>query len=543
MWPSAMAIPLTYTAGTAIAAPARGARDVLQRLLLGIEAGFDRAFGASANPWRHLGAIAFYLFWLIAASGIYVYAAFDTSVDGAYASVERITHDAWPASGLARSLHRYASDAFVVVVLLHLAREWINDRARGFRWFSWVTGVPLLWLLYASGIGGYWLVWDRIAQFSLIATTEWLDALPLLGEPLARNFIAGGSVSDRFFSLLIFLHIGIPLLLLLGMWVHIQRISRPRTNPPRALAMGTLSALVALSLALPAVSDAPADLAITPVRLDLDWLYLAIHPLLYATSAAVLWSIVGGATLLLFLLPWLPPIRRAPAAIVDLNNCNGCVRCFADCPYAAVTMQPRTDGKAPLKQAVVDPDLCAGCGICAGACPSSTPFRSVSELVTGIDMPQQPIGALRRKLEYAIGALRGETKIVVFGCDCAAPAKALEAPDTAVLSLICTAMLPPSFVEYALRAGADGVLVTGCRSGDCAYRLGNRWTEERLSGAREPHLRAIVPAERVRIAWAGAPDGAALGDELARFRATLRRLPYSVRVRLRPPKRQAAIHG
>ena len=41
------------------------------------------------------------------------------------------------------------------------------------------------------------------------------------------NFIGGGAVSDRFFSLLIFLHIGIPLILLLGMWIHIQRISRP----------------------------------------------------------------------------------------------------------------------------------------------------------------------------------------------------------------------------------------------------------------------------------------------------------------------------
>ncbi len=542
-----MAITNTLSAGATTPGPATrptvAARRTLQRALQRVEHTFDFAFGAHANPWRHLGAVSFFLFWIAAATGIYVYAAFDTSVAGAYASVERITHDAWPLSGLARSLHRYASDAFVVVVLLHLAREWINGHIAGFRWFSWLSGVPLLWLLYASGIGGYWLVWDRLAQFSLIATTEWLDWLPFFGEPLARNFITGGSVSDRLFSLLIFLHIGIPLTLLLGMWVHIQRISRPRTHPPRAIALGLLAALIVLGLATPALSDAPADLVAVPVVLDLDWIYLAIHPLLYSSSAATLWALAGGATLLLALLPWLPPLARPPVARVDLANCNGCGRCFDDCPYAAVTMRPRTDGKPLPRQAVVDPDLCAACGICAGACPSSTPFRGVVDLVTGIDMPQQPVHAMRQALERAIVALRGETKIVAFGCDCAANVDALRAPDTAALSLICTGMLPPSFVEYALRRGADGVLITGCRDGDCAYRLGNRWTEERMQAEREPHLRATVPAERVRITWRGPFDGKALRTEIDLFRAALRGLPAWTRNGLRSPKRKEAAHG
>lgn len=538
-----MAIPLTLAPGEIAPAPPRSVRRALQRLLAHVEGAFDLAFGRRANPWRHLGALSFFLFWVIAATGIYVYAAFDTSVTGAYASVERMAQNEWPLGGIARSVHRYASDAFVVIVALHLGREWVGGHVRGFRWFSWLSGVPLLWLLYASGIGGYWLVWDRLAQFSLIATTEWLDWLPLFGEPLVRNFIAGGGISDRFFSLLIFLHIGVPLVLLLGMWVHIQRISRPRTNPPRLIAIGLLAALIALALARPAMSDTPADLALVPTSLNLDWLYLAIHPLLYASSAGALWGLAAGATLLLALLPWLPPITRAPAARVDLANCNGCGRCFADCPYAAVTMQPRTDGKALPRQAVVDADLCAACGICAGACPSSTPFRSVAELVTGIDMRQRPISRVRDELERAVAALEGEPRIVVFGCDCASDLRAVGAADTAVLSLLCTGMLPPSFIEYALRGGADAVLISGCREGDCGFRLGDRWTIERMAATREPHLRSTVVSARVRILWAGATDRNALRDELDRFRDALRALPPSPRARLRRPKRQEAAHG
>jgi coenzyme F420-reducing hydrogenase delta subunit/quinol-cytochrome oxidoreductase complex cytochrome b subunit len=514
---------------------------MLQRASHRIEGAFDAAFGARANPWRHLGATAFWLFWIIAATGAYLYAAFDTSVGGAYASVERITRGAWPLAGFARSLHRYASDAFAIVVLLHVAREWVNGHATGFRWFSWVSGVPLLWLVYASGLGGYWLVYDRLAQFSLIATTEWLDALPIFGEPLTRNFIAAGAVTNRLFSLLIFLHIGIPLGLLCGMWVHIQRVSRPRTAPPRELALGLASALALLALVRPVASDGPADLWSVPSRVNPDWLYHAIHPLFYASSGATLWTLAGVLTVTLALLPWLPPAKRPPVARVDLANCNGCGRCFADCPYVAVTMQPRSDGRPVAREPVVDADLCAACGICAGACPSSTPFRSGDDLRTGIDLPQRPIGALRAELERALRPLRGEPKVVVFGCDCAAGVDALRERGTATLSLPCAAMLPPSFVEFALRGGADGVLVTGCRDGDCAYRFGNRWTEERLRGRREPHLRSTVPPPRVRIAWCGPFDAARLRRELDGFRAALRALPQPRA--FRTFKRKETAHG
>ena len=504
---------------------------------------FDLAFGQRLNPWRHLGAIAFYLFLIVAATGIYVYAAFDTSISGDYASVEHITNNGWPLAGIARSLHRYASDAFAVIVLVHLAHEWTGHHARGFRRFSWLSGVPLLWLVYASGIGGYRLVWDQLAQFSLIATAEWLDWLPLFGEPLVRNFIAGGNISDRFFSLLIFLHIGIPLLLLTGMWVHIQRISRPETNPPAAIAFGLFAALPALALLMPATSDTPADLMTVPAVLGLDWNYLPIHPLLYAGSPATLWAMVGVLTLLLALLPWLPPLDRPKAARVDLDNCNGCGRCFDDCPYAAITLQPRTDGKPLPRQAVVDPSLCAGCGFCAGASPSSTPFRSAPDLVSGIDMPQQPINARATELERAIASLRGETRIVVFGCRSGADIRSVSGAHAASVSMICTGMLPPSFVEYALRAGADGVLVTGCRYGDCEFRFGNNWTEEHLAAQREPHLRTAFADDRMRVAWLGPTDAAALAVELDRFRDDLATLPASERTGHLRPKRVEAAHG
>jgi coenzyme F420-reducing hydrogenase delta subunit len=234
-------------------------------------------------------------------------------------------------------------------------------------------------------------------------------------------------------------------------------------------------------------------------------------------------------------------------------------------------MQPRTDDRNLPRQSVVDPDLCAGCGICAGACPSSTPFRSVAELVTGIDMPQAPIHALRAELEAALARLapqplhaasgivplgegaehdlataRGPAipRIVAFGCrpeHGGADLAAIADEHTSTVSLICAAQLPPSFIEYALRAGADGVLVTGCREGDCVYRLGNRWTEERLDALRKPSLRAAVPRDRVRIVWAGRNDRKALRTALEAFRAALATAAGAHQTAFAPPPKRSEV--
>jgi coenzyme F420-reducing hydrogenase delta subunit len=209
-------------------------------------------------------------------------------------------------------------------------------------------------------------------------------------------------------------------------------------------------------------------------------------------------------------------------------------------------MRARSDGKHLLHEAVVDPDLCAGCGICAGACPSSTPFRSVIALATGIDMPQAPIDALRIELETELARLArlpGETPaIVVFGCrgeDGGGALASIADERTAAIALLCAAQLPPSFVEYALRAGADGVLVTGCRDGDCTYRLGNRWLEERLAALREPHLRAAVPRERLRIAWTGRDDEPELRAALVTFRRDLAAGAKARRAAFAPPPKRS----
>ncbi|HEX5802616.1 MAG TPA: hydrogenase iron-sulfur subunit [Azospira sp.] len=516
-------------------------RQFIQQPFQRCEEAFDASFGGADNPLRHLGALGLYLLWIIVGTGIYLYIVLDTGVEQVYSSIGYLSQEQWYFGGLLRSLHRYASDGFMLAMGLHLLREWAFGRYTGFRFYSWVTGIPLIWLAFASGIGGYWIVWDQLAQFSAVATTELLDWLPIFSEPSARNFLQPESVNDRFFTLLVFIHIGLPILLLAGLWAHVHRIGNVDHLPSTRLMSGTFATLLLLSLLKPALSDAPANLATTPAATRLDWFILFIHPLTDLSSPAVVWSGLFAVTALLFALPFLKRRQAQPIAVVDPANCNGCSRCQVDCPYAAIVMAPHPS-RPGYRIAVVDEPLCASCGICAGACPSSTPFRSQERLITGIDMPQLPVNALRAELERKVAALTGAIRIVVFGCDHGADAASLAAADTATMSLICAGMLPPSFVEYALRTGADGVLVASCRHGGCEYRLGERWTIERLTRRREPQLRGKVPAERLKAIFVSANDGQALAAALAEFRNQLGGL-QAAGERLQPYLRRTTNHG
>ena len=493
----------------------------LKRSYLALEAWFNTSFG-DWNPLYHLGTLTFFFFWIILVSGIYLFIPFHGSLDGAYDSVEYMTHQQWYIAGAMRSLHRYASDAAIITILLHLFREFSLGRHKGFRWYSWVTGVPTLWLVVTVGITGYWLVWDKMAQYIAIGSATLMDALPIFFGSMTRNFL-DGAMTDRFFILIEFLHLlGQPLILVFALWFHVRRMSNVSINPPKGLAIGSMLALLALSLLKPATSHEPADLSSVPQVLNLDWYYLNVYPLLDYWTAGQVWMLTLGTTVFLMLLPWVPFKKTGPAAVVKLSRCNGCGQCFEDCPFEAISVQARTDGARHKYEVVVDPGLCASCGICVGSCHQSNPFRTSPEVLdSAIDMPQFSIDQIRTETQQALANLQGDTKILMLGCDQGYDVKRLNSKDTAGVSLICSGMIPPSLIEYALAKGADGVMVAGCRSSDCFYRHGNRWGKMRMERNREPKLRARADHRRIAVHGGAETDHKIMAKFLATFRADL----------------------
>jgi NAD(P)H-flavin reductase/quinol-cytochrome oxidoreductase complex cytochrome b subunit len=328
-----------------------------QAAFLAVERRFNAVFGDALNPFYYLGAIAYFLLWIAVGSGLYLYAFFDTGVAEAYQSVEDLTHAQWWLGGILRSVHRYASDAMVLAMVLHLTRHFVFDHYRSFRWFSWVSGVLVLWLVYVSGINGYMLPWDVTAQFVTQATAEWLDWLPVFKGVLIRNFISPEAVNDRLFSLLSFLHIGFPLAVLAILWIHTHRVPGAATSPPRPIAIGLSLALIVLSLVKPALSGPPANLAASPTTIPFDWFYLPLYPLIYRLGPGLTWGIAVGLTLVLLVLPWLPPRRAGEGRHMMLRPDNRIV----------AVRSGETILDAALREGAPFPYECrnGGCGKCA----------------------------------------------------------------------------------------------------------------------------------------------------------------------------------
>ena len=76
----------------------------MRRWVLALDHGFDAAFGAAGNPLKQLGALAFLLLWLLALTGVVLYVLLDTSVEGAYRSIDALSREPFSVGSALRGL-------------------------------------------------------------------------------------------------------------------------------------------------------------------------------------------------------------------------------------------------------------------------------------------------------------------------------------------------------------------------------------------------------------------------------------------------------
>ncbi|MGI9609987.1 MAG: 4Fe-4S binding protein, partial [Acidimicrobiia bacterium] len=458
----------------------------LEAVTLRLERPVGKAVGSPRlNPLYHTGTISVFLFGIVLITGIYLTAFFQYGFEASYESVARMEENL--ANRLIRAIHRYASIALVVTSLLHGWRTLFQDRFRGARWVAWVSGVVMMLMLWVIGVTGYWLIWDERTQVLNGVLTRAIGGSKTGLDFLLDNLLSPVAESGWPFLLLLFLiHIGLSIAVGVLIWVHLKRLSRAKTLPPRFWMVLVGGSIVIVSVLWP-LGMLPA---LNPDRLPgsfpLDPFYLFLMPAGLEISPGILW---GGFLLLsaaVTALPWLLRRPRLDPIVVHEDRCTGCTLCVADCPYDALEMVPRDDDAKYRQLAVLRDDRCVSCGVCIGSCPT--------EALTLGTAPAEALWDEVRRL-----AAIGDEPRIVLTCERHAlhgarshlgqsglqPADGVTAH---VVPVTCVGMIHPGLVAAAIDEGAGDVQIVGCPPADCANREGNTWMQQRLDRTRVPRL-------------------------------------------------------
>jgi ferredoxin len=471
--------------------PVRAARlfATADGLLTRIDTTLERWLPRQLNPLAQLGTAANFMLLLATVSGVLLLIWYSASVQSAWPSLANLGPRSF--GGIVRSVHRYSSDFTMLLILGHALRALVARKFSGARWLAWVSGIALLSLVWFIGWTGYCLVWDVRSQLLAIDTMKTVDVLPFFGEPMLRLFTSDRTVPSLLFFVVFFLHMVLPLGIAIGLCLHLARLSRAQLLPDWRLMVWLMSAVILAGVVYPATNAAPAQMAIKPASFTMDWWFLWPLTLSARLSGGGLWLTAFLATSGLMTVPWWLARRRPRPAFqanVNVARCFSCTLCSHDCPFGAITMVPRTDGKPFPSQAHIDPDRCIGCGICAGACDTQA-----------IGLPWFDAQQVTRELEALVVAAVARAEAPALALVCAQSDGGWELfnhvgwarrlAGYTVRPIPCAGWIEPKLIERLISKGATAVLIVGCGSSEAFGKEGNQWLRARLAGSREPAFR------------------------------------------------------
>lgn len=490
----------------------RGPRAVhaLGRVLAKVDALFDRAYGSHFNPLYQSGTLATALLAVVIATGLYL--LFFYRLSAPYESIVDISGQFLVGRWI-RSLHRYASDAAMVAVTVHLIRMAAEGRSWGPRFLAWVSGVLMMGVLLFSGFTGYILVWDRFGQAVAVSGAQLVDQLGVFAVPLGRSFNGAAPIPSSFFFMNLFLHVALPLAAIAALWIHTSRLARSVWLPLKKMFVVTITALFVLSAFWPAPLALRADPLSIAGEFPIDWYYGAWLELVWRLGPALTLGAWAAGFLFLMSIPawWKPAANVRPApSIHDQLKCKGCRQCSLDCPFEAIAMVPRTAGTGSELVAQVDPALCVSCGICAGSC---------TQLAIG------PAGRSGREQLVRLRELvskaeaRGPEGMALLYCannrGAAVEAERLSSLGFRVVpcGVVCIGGVH-SGVVTALLHYFQGVFLWGCPVRECQAREGYEVTAARLFQDQSPGLPARIDRKRIALHAAAAAESEQLEFEL-----------------------------
>jgi len=295
------------------------------------------------NFWYFFGSLALLVLVNQFVTGILLTMNYKPDADLAFDSVEYIMRDVnW--GWLVRYMHSTGASAFFIVVYLHMFRGLLYGSFKQPRELIWIFGMLLFVALMAEAFMGYLLPWGQMSYWGAQVIISLFSAIPVIGDDLSLwirgDYVVGDATLNRFFA---FHVISVPLVLVLLVFLHIVALHEVGSNNPDGIdikknkdANGipldgipfhpyyTVKDIVGVGVFLfffatvifytPEMGGyflehanfIPADPMKTPEHIAPVWYFTPFYAILRAIPDKFAGVIgMGGAIVVLFLLPWL----------------------------------------------------------------------------------------------------------------------------------------------------------------------------------------------------------------------------------------------
>jgi len=177
--------------------------------------------------------------------------------------------------------------------------------------------------------------------------------------------------------------------------------------------------------------------------------------------------------------------------LVDKTKCDKCKRCMEDCSFSAYYFDA---------EGFPTPDLarCRQCGNCMGTCPiTAISLRHFTIKQTAAQIQAIKVSSLPKE----------EPVILAFLCKNDAYHAAREAADSDVvippnvffIKVPCAGSLNNALLADALSFGIDGILIAGCKDGQCHYVRGTQLVKTRSVDLSDKLKKMMIEPERIRF--------------------------------------------
>jgi ubiquinol-cytochrome c reductase cytochrome b subunit len=187
-------------------------------IFMGLKFTFPARF---VSPLGFLGMLTFVIFIILGITGALLMLWYEPILDRAWDSVANI-NDTIPYGFHIRNIHYHASNAMVMVAILHMYYQYFSGRYKIRNEILWVTGILLGVLTILEAFTGYDIIFSERAELAISIAASLTNSIPILG-PQMRDAFFGSGFHDfvlRFYAFHVFF---LPIALLGLMVVHFPR--------------------------------------------------------------------------------------------------------------------------------------------------------------------------------------------------------------------------------------------------------------------------------------------------------------------------------